>query len=99
MRPLLAAASLGLALAAASVAAAQDNREAAAANFAEADADADGSLTVDEFTRFIDLNAEDRLGNARRIQRAGRYTTAFERIDANKDGLASRSEIAALASQ
>ena len=98
---LLKIASLGLALtmAAVSVAAAQQNREAAAANFAEADANGDGALTIDEFTRFIDLNAADQLGNARRIQRAGMYNTAFGRLDVNKDGLVSRQEIAAQAGQ
>lgn len=101
MFTLLKTAALGLALAsgATTSVAAQENRDAAAANFAEADANADGALTIDEFTRFIDLNAEDQLGNARRIQRTGRYATAFGRLDANEDGLVSRSEIAALANQ
>ncbi len=101
MLTLLKTTSIGLALiiGAVSVAAAQDNREKAAANFAEADANADSALTIDEFTRFIDLNAEDRLGNARMIQRTGRYSTAFGRVDANGDGMASTDELAAMANQ
>ena len=96
----LKTAALGLALAAAaSAAVAQTNRDVAAANFAEADANADGALTIDEFTRFIDLNAEDKLGNASRIQRTGRYATAFDRLDADKDGLVTREDIAARADQ
>lgn len=98
MFTLLKKAALGLAVAASS-AAAQTNRDAAAANFAEADANADGVLTIDEFTRFIDLNAEDKLGNASRIQRTGRYSTAFDRLDANKDGLVTREDIAARANE
>ncbi len=100
MFTLLKKAALGLALAGAvSAAAAQTSRDAVAANFAEADANADGALTIDEFTRFIDLNAEDRLGNASRIQRTGRYATAFERLDSDKNGLVTREDIAARADQ
>ncbi len=100
MFTLMKTAALVLTVAASSSsAAAQTNRDAAAANFTEADANADGALTIDEFTRFIDLNAEDKLGNASRIQRTGRYATAFERLDSDKNGLVTREDIAARADQ
>lgn len=83
----------------AAAASAQSDREQATANFQEADANSDGALTFDEFTRFVDLNAEDNLGRARMIQRAGRYKMAFGRLDANQDGLATAEEMAALTSQ
>lgn len=97
----LKAAALGLTLiaAAATPAAAQDAREKVAENFAEADANADKALTIDEFTRLIDLNAEDRIGQARLIQRTGRYETAFGRIDANGDRIIDSDEMAAMAAR
>lgn len=101
MKSPIATAALSLALigGCASFAAADSQREKAAANFTAADADADGSLTIDEFTRFIDLNAEDRLGDSRLVQRTGRYQMAFERVDANADGLVAAEELAAAASR
>lgn len=69
------------------------------ANFMKADANSDTALTIDEFTRFIDLNADAGIGNARLIQRTGQYARAFARVDANQDGLATGQELSALASQ
>lgn len=79
--------------------AAADDRAKATENFAEADANADGALTIDEFTRFIDLNAEDSIGRARLVQRTGRYETAFGRVDANSDGIIGADELAAMAQE
>lgn len=74
-------------------------KELFAENFMEADADADGALTLSEFTALIDLNAEDNLGRARVVQRMGRQETAFERIDADGDGLVTPEEISELAAR
>ena len=76
---------------------AQDDQSAAQANFLKADADSDTALTIDEFTRFIDLNADAKIGNARLIKRTGQYTRAFNRVDANKDGLATAEELSTAA--
>lgn len=99
MNDLLKIASLGIALmvSAASTAAADEQRAAAQENFLEADANADGALTIDEFTRLIDLNAEDGIGRSRMIQRTGRYAVAFSRIDANGDEIIGADELAAMA--
>ncbi|MEM8752378.1 MAG: hypothetical protein AAGF90_05325 [Pseudomonadota bacterium] len=98
MNTLIKSSVLGIMLVAgaATFAAADEAREKLAANFAEADANADEALTIDEFTRLIDLNAEDGIGRARMVQRGGRYETAFKRIDANGDGLIGSEELAAL---
>lgn len=76
-------------------ASAQDEREQARANFLEADVNEDKQLDRDEFTTFIDLNAEDGLGRASTIRSLGMHGTAFGRVDANGDGLVSREEIEA----
>ena len=78
---------------------AQSTPSAARANFIEADVNSDRALTIDEFTRFIDLNAEARIGNARLIQRTGQYMRAFDRVDANKDGLTTPKELSAFAGE
>ena len=79
---------------------AQDSeREMAAANFQQADADADGALTLEEFTTLINLNAEDDLGRAGMIKRAGLYETAFGRLDADGDGRVTVQEIISLAGE
>ncbi|MEL7466765.1 MAG: hypothetical protein AAFN79_22010 [Pseudomonadota bacterium] len=99
MNELLKVASLcfALTIGAVSTAAADEQREAAQENFLEADANADGALTIDEFTRMIDLNAEDGIGRSRMIQRTGRYAVAFGRIDANGDEIIDADELAAMA--
>lgn len=71
--------------------------EMAAQNFAQADVDGNGALTRSEFTTFIDLNAADGLGNAATVKRAGRYATAFKRVDANGDGNVTLAEMRSLA--
>ena len=76
-----------------------NEHEMAKENFLQADADADGALTVDEFTRMIDLNAEDKIGRAHWVQRSGRYKTVFERVDANSNGLVETEELAAMANR
>ncbi|MEL6999154.1 MAG: hypothetical protein AAFP68_12905 [Pseudomonadota bacterium] len=73
--------------------------EKAAENFMQADANADGSLTLQEFTTLIDLNAADGIGRAAMIKRMGRQSMAFGRIDQNSDGLISNDEISALAAK
>ncbi|MEL6792293.1 MAG: hypothetical protein AAFP78_02485, partial [Pseudomonadota bacterium] len=100
MNELLKVASLcfALTIGAVSTATADEQREAAQENFLEADANADGALTIDEFTRMIDLNAEDGIGRSRMIQRTGRYAVAFGRIDANGDEIIAANSSASMIS-
>jgi hypothetical protein len=72
---------------------AQDNRSLARANFDQADRNDDGKLSKSEFRIFIDENAKDNIGRAAMVKRYGAYDTAFEQLDANKDGFIVRSEI------
>lgn len=72
-------------------------RALAAENFIQADVNVDNALTFDEFTTFIDLNADDDIGRAGVVRRFGRYETAFGRIDANEDGFVTPEELAAQA--
>jgi len=74
-------------------------REQVAANFREADADGDGALTRAEFTRLIDLNAQDGIGRAKLIASLDGYDLAFGRADANADGRVTPEEISAIATQ
>ncbi|MEM8956448.1 MAG: RNA polymerase subunit sigma-70 [Pseudomonadota bacterium] len=92
---LVRTALLSLALAAPLPAVAQ-NSERAAENFRQADADGDGHLVYAEFASFIDLNAEDGIGNAQRVSTRGLHARAFERIDANGDGIVSPAELQAV---
>ena len=79
-------------------ASAQDaNQKAAAENFQQADANEDGKLSKSEFRKFIDLNAEDKLGRAATVKSFGAYDTAFGRVDANKDGYVTSDEVKAMA--
>ncbi len=73
--------------------AAGSDREKAAENFLQADVNSDGALTIDEFTTFIGLNADDNLGRAATVRRFGRYEMAFERLDANTDGVVTTEEL------
>lgn len=88
------AASL-LVISAAAPAHAQEDREAVRANFQEADSNDDDQLDSDEFTTFINLNADDNLGRASTIRSLGMYGTAFSRADVNDDGFVTREEIEA----
>jgi len=69
----------------------------ALANFQDADANQDKMLDLDEFTRFIDLNADHGLGRAGMIRRFGLHSRAFGRVDANGDGAVTPAEIASMA--
>ena len=68
----------------------QANREA---NFKAADADGDGALTQSEFQAFIDANADDNLGQAAKVRRFGAYDRAFNRVDKDKSGTVTWSEV------
>jgi Ca2+-binding EF-hand superfamily protein len=63
------------------------------ANFKAADADGDGALTQFEFQAFIDTNADDNLGQAAKIRRFGAYDRAFNRVDKDKSGTVTWSEV------
>jgi Ca2+-binding EF-hand superfamily protein len=65
-------------------------------NFRQADADEDGQLVYAEFATFIDLNAADGLGNAARVKSRGLHARAFERVDANGDGVVTPEELQAM---
>ncbi len=68
-------------------------------NLAQADANADGMLTRDEFEVLINLNAEDGIGRAAQIVRAGLYDRAFSRVDADGDGVLTQSELQSVGQQ
>jgi len=74
---------------------AQDDREQVRANFQEADVSEDQQLDLDEFTTFVNLNADHGLGRASTIRRLGMHGMAFGRVDANGGGFALREEIEA----
>jgi len=62
-------------------------------NFKQADASRDGNLDYAEFVAFINLNADDNLGNAARIRKANLHQRAFKRIDTNGDNIVSPTEL------
>ena len=68
----------------------QEKREA---NFATADANGDGALTQAEFKAFIDANADDNLGRAAQLKRFGAYDRAFNKLDKDKSGTVTWSEV------
>ena len=70
--------------------------EMARENHQQADANSDGLLSYDEFVTFIELNAEDGVGNAARVEARNMFQTAFNRVDANGDGSISADELRAL---
>lgn len=72
-------------------------RQEMIANFLQADTNNDGMLYLSEFELLMKLNAEDNLGRAAIIVRTGAYGKAFDRLDKNGDGAATREEIQALA--
>ncbi len=71
------------------------DRKAVQQNFKQADGNEDGQLTKSEFRRFIDANAADNIGRASMIKRFSAYDRAFARVDANKDNIVTRKELAA----
>ena len=68
-------------------------------NFKTADVDRNDQLNLAEFKIFINLNADQNLGQALTIRRFGIYTKAFKKADANGDGIVTKHEIAAQSQQ
>lgn len=62
-------------------------------NFKTADADRNDQLNLAEFKIFINLNADQNLGQAISVRRFGIYTKAFKKLDANGDGILTKHEI------
>lgn len=73
------------------------DKQKMAENVAQADANGDAALSRGEFDMLLQLNAQDNLGRAAQIVRLGRQAMAFNRIDADGNGLVTRQEIQALA--
>ena len=86
---------VGVSLSVAMPLAASEN-DLGAENYLEADVNGDGVLAYAEFATFIDLNAEDDLGNAKLVSSRGMHSKAFERIDANGDGIVTPEELQAV---
>ena len=63
-------------------------------NFKTADVDKNDQLNLAEFKIFINLNADQNLGQAISVRRFGIYTKAFKKLDANGDGILTKHEIA-----
>ena len=63
------------------------------ANFKAADVQGDGALTQAEFQAFIDANADDNLGHAAKLRRFGAYDRAFNKLDKDKSGTVTWSEV------
>ncbi len=91
----LAASAVATAVMCNSALSSDEHRERAQTNYVEADFNQDGLLDLDEFTTFVDLNADYGIGRTPMIRRFGMHGTAFERLDTNKDKLVSREELAA----
>lgn len=68
-------------------------------NFKTADIDKNDQLSMAEFKIFINLNADQNLGQAVTVRRFGIYTKAFKKVDANGDGIVTKHEIAAQSQQ
>lgn len=64
--------------------------------FLTAETSGDGSLDKTEFKTFIDLMAQSGKPVAAKLKASGRYGLAFGRIDKNKDGLVSPTELSSL---
>ncbi|WP_197277995.1 EF-hand domain-containing protein [Rhizobium sp. AAP116] len=73
------------------------DRQKLAENYVQADADGDKALTRSEFHSLLSLNAQDNLGRAGQIVKFGRQDMAFNRIDADGDGMVTQQELQALA--
>lgn len=71
-------------------------RQAMIENFLQADTNNDGALYRSEFETLMKLNAQDNLGRASMVVRAGAYGKAFDRLDGNGDGAVTKEEIQAL---
>lgn len=78
---------------------ADPQRVQAQANFQQADANQDEQLDFNEFTTFINLNADHGLGRAASVRRFGMHGRAFSTADANADGVVTKQELAARAQQ
>lgn len=78
---------------------ADPQRTQAQANFVAADVNQDEQLDFAEFTTFVNLNADHGLGRAGMIRRFGMHDKAFSRVDANRDGVVSKQELATQAQQ
>jgi Ca2+-binding EF-hand superfamily protein len=78
---------------------ANPQRVQAQANFQAADVDKNEKLNSDEFKTFINLNADQNLGQASSVRRLRMYKQAFKKSDANGDGVVTKEEIAAQAQQ
>lgn len=72
-------------------------KQALIENFLQADTNNDGALYRSEFETLMKLNAQDNLGRASMVVRAGAYGKAFDRLDKNGDGAVTKEEIQALA--
>ncbi|MEO0855111.1 MAG: hypothetical protein AAFY15_16630 [Cyanobacteria bacterium J06648_11] len=75
------------------------NREQAKANFIQADINQDRVLDFNEFTQFVNLNAEHGIGRAGMIRRFGMHSRAFGKLDTNRDGIVTPEELAAAQQQ
>lgn len=64
--------------------------------FAAADANGDGALDKAEFTTFINAAAQAGRPQAKKVVANNFYGQAFARIDKNKDGRISSSEISVM---
>lgn len=73
------------------------DRQKLAENYVQADANGDKALTRSEFHTLLSLNAQDNLGKATQIVKFGRQDMAFNRIDADRNGLVTQQELQALA--
>lgn len=73
------------------------DKQKLAENIAQADTNGDAALTLNEFDRLLQLNAQDNIGRAAQVVRLGRQTMVFNRIDADRNGLLTQQEIQALA--
>ena len=73
------------------------DKQKVAENFKKADANGDGMLTRGEFETLIRLNAQANIGQAAQVVRFGRYDMAFNRVDADRNGLVTPQELQALA--
>lgn len=56
-------------------------------NFDSADANGDGALSKEEFTNFVNANADDGIGRAPMIRKMKAYNRAFKTLDGDEDGL------------
>jgi len=72
-------------------------KQALIQNMLQADSNNDGMLFLSEFEVLIKLNADDGLGKAAMVERAGAYKKVFNRLDSNGDGALTKEEAQQLA--